>query len=425
VDRHCPNCGAEVPEDASFCPVCGKPLSREAPQPEQVTPQPVPPATASTAKPGSLPAGPARNNDKMIRWALGIAVVLFMCLVGLVSLALSFMSLGIALFVGMVMALLPLPLYLALALWIDRYEKEPIWMLAGAFLWGATVAILFSGIVNSINASIFGQLFGMVVSAPVVEESSKGLALFILFFWKRNEFDGVVDGILYAAMVALGFATVENFDYYGRFFLEGGAGGALLTFAVRGVVGPFAHPLFTSMTGIGLGLARQSNKTYVKFLAPVVGLLAAMALHALWNASGVPAGLVSFFGIYLLVMVPAFIGVLVLIFYQLRREGSIVRRYLTPELQSGLLTQQEYDSLSSVRKRLASSYKALSAGGFGGWRANSRFSQVATELAFLRDRVRRGITSPDDAEREAAYVRVMRDLKGQLSAGRQQVAGAG
>ncbi|MEW6635902.1 MAG: PrsW family intramembrane metalloprotease [Actinomycetota bacterium] len=370
--------------------------------------------TASPQSATNLPAGPARNNDKYIRWALGAAAVLFMCLIGLFSLALSFLSLGSALLIGMVMALLPLPLYLALALWIDRYEKEPVWMLAGAFLWGATVAILFSGLTNSISGALVGAAFGpaagdvfmAVVSAPVVEESTKGLALFVLYFWKKDEFDGIVDGILYAAMVALGFATVENFDYYGRFFLEGGPETALFVFALRGVIGPFAHPLFTSMTGIGLGLARRSNDRRVKLIAPVAGLLAAMLLHALWNASGIPLGLVSFFGAYLLIMVPAFVGVLVLIFFELRREGSIVRRYLTPELERGLIAPQQYHDLGSVWGRLRSSLTAL---GNGSWRAHSDFTRAATELAFHRYRISRGLTSVDAASREAAYVRILRE----------------
>jgi RsiW-degrading membrane proteinase PrsW (M82 family) len=370
--------------------------------------------------PPNLPAGPARNNRKWIRWTLGIAAVLFMGLLGLISLGLSFYSYGLALLIGMVMALLPLPIYLTLALWIDRYEKEPIWMLAGAFLWGATVAIFISGILNSLSAAIVGSFFGAgageifagSVSAPIVEESSKGLALFILFFWRKDEFDDVIDGIVYAAMVGLGFATVENFDYYARSFLQGGAQVALFTYVLRGVLSAFSHPLFTSMTGIGLGLSRQSSNTFVKFAAPVAGLLAAMFLHSLWNTSGIPLGLVSFFGVYLLVMIPVFIGVLAVIIFALRREGRIVRYYLTPELQSGLISQQEYQQLGSVFGRIGSSFRALSSGGFGGWRAHSRFAQTATELAFHRDRVSRDVTSVDAASREAAYVGLLRQLKG-------------
>ncbi len=364
-----------------------------------------------------MPAGPAQGNDKMIRWVLGAAAVLFMCLLGLLFIGYLALNLGLgALLGGMVLAALPVPLYLALALWIDRYEKEPIWMLAGAFLWGATVATFFSLIFNTINSTIVGsalgstagQIFGPVISAPLVEESSKGLALLILFFWKKDEFDGVVDGIVYAAMVGLGFAMGENVLYYGGALLSGGVAGSLSLFVIRGVLAPFSHPLFTAMTGIGLGLARQSSEAWVKVVAPVAGFLGAIFLHSLWNLSGTIGGNVGFFGTYFVFMVPTFIGLLVLVAFALRREGRIVRYYLAPELQNGLLTRREYENLGSVRGRLASSFRSLQ-GGFGGWRARARFNQAATELAFLRDRVRRGITSPEDPEREAAYLRLMRE----------------
>lgn len=377
-------------------------------------------ASGARTAPGA-PPGPARNNDKVIRWTLGIGALLVMGMLGLIFLALvGAMSTGLSgLLVGIVLGTLPVPVYVALALWLDRFEKEPAWMLVGTFFWGATVAVFFSFIFNTINGLIFGALFGAgagqilggVVSAPIVEEGSKGLALFILYWWKKDEFDGVVDGVIYAAMVGLGFAMAENFLYYGRTFAEGGIEGSLLVFVLRGLISPFAHPLFTAMTGIGLGLARQSNSSFVKFAAPAAGLLAAMLLHALWNFSGVPLGLVGFFGTYLLVMVPALLGVLVMVFLGLRREGMVIRHYLTPELQSGLITRQEYDALGSVGGRIGSSFRALSSGGFQGWRAYSRFSETATELAFHRDRVQRGITSVDAASREAAYVKTLRELR--------------
>jgi len=203
----------------------------------------------------------------------------------------------------------------------------------------------------------------------------------------------------------------ENFLYYGRTFAQGGIEGSLFVFVLRGLISPFAHPLFTSMTGIGLGLARQSNNILVKFIAPVAGLLAAMTLHSLWNFSGIPLGLISFLGVYLLVMVPTLLGVLIVVFFALRREGRIIRHYLAPELQSGLITEQEYNALSSVGGRIGSSFQALSSGGFSGWRAYSRFSQVATELAFHRDRIQRGIASADTASREGAYVQTLRELR--------------
>src|SRR3712207_5966238 len=241
----------------------------------------------------NLPAGPARNNDEIIRRVVGIAALLLMGLLGLIFLALiGWLSTGLlGLLVGIVLGTLPVPLYLALALWLDRYEKEPIWMLAGTFIWGATIANFFSYLFNSIFIVIAGSLFGAgaafplaaVISVPITEEGSKGLALLILFLWKKDEFDNVIDGVVYAAMVGLGFAMVENFTYYGRALAEGGLIGGFLTFGVRGVASPFMPPIFTAMTGIGLGLARQSSKRWVKVVAPIAGLLAAMMLHSFWN----------------------------------------------------------------------------------------------------------------------------------------------
>jgi RsiW-degrading membrane proteinase PrsW (M82 family) len=377
--------------------------------------------TVTSPNAPNLPAGPARNNNRIIKWALFAAAVLVMCVLGLAGIAFVGASLGLALIVGAVIAMLPVPLYLALVLWIDRYEKEPIWMLAWAFLWGGTVAIFFSGIINTIGGSIVGAFFGAgiadfytaVISAPIVEESTKALALLILFFWKKDEFDNVIDGIVYAAMVGLGFAMVENFIYYGGALVEGGAPGALITFIIRGVFGPFGHPIYTSMTGIGLGLSRQSSNTFVKFAAPVLGLMVAIMLHAIWNGAGfVLPGYLGLGFLFFIYMPMLIIFVLAIVFFALRREGQTIRQYLTPELQSGLITQQEYNTLGSVFGRIGSSFRALSSGGFGGWRAHSRFAQTATELAFHRDRVNRGVTSVDAASREAAYVQVLQGLKG-------------
>ena len=166
-------------------------------------------------------------------------------------------------------------------------------MLAAAFIWGATVSVFFAFILNTMfgiaAASVVGAHADMatsVLSAPFVEELAKGFALFIFYLWQNDEFDNVLDGIIYAAMVGLGFAMTENILYYGNALAAGGLGASIVTFILRGVVSPFAHPLFTSMTGIGLGLARQAAAgSAMKFFGPVGGLALAMFLHFLWNFS--------------------------------------------------------------------------------------------------------------------------------------------
>jgi RsiW-degrading membrane proteinase PrsW (M82 family) len=349
----------------------------------------------------------------------GVIAALTALLLGLIVLLLIGVETGpIALLIGMVSAILPVPIYLILVLWIDRYEAEPAWMLATAFFWGALVAVFFAFLINTAsdvavqlmtNSVKAGHTFGAVISAPIVEESAKALILFIFFFAKKDEFDGVIDGIVYAAMVGLGFAMTENIQYYGKAVLESG-GTLTFVFILRGFLAPFSHPMFTSMTGIGLGLARQSRSMAIKVIAPPLGLLAAMSMHSIWNGSGVLFGGGAFILTYILIMIPAFFIMLVVIALALRREGQIVREHLVVELQGGVFTQDEYKRLGSIFGRMGASFDALSRGGVGHWQAARQLNQTASELAFHRSRVARGIATADAAQREAAYRMALEDL---------------
>jgi protease PrsW len=367
----------------------------------------------------------------VVKILLFIVALLFALLIGLLVLGLiqgELVERGgqagpVAFMVGIVFAMLPVPIYIMLILWIDRYEAEPTWMLATAFIWGATIAVFASYILNTINhiiaASMWGhdvgELFSAVISAPVVEESSKALILFIFFFWKKDEFDGILDGMVYAGMVGLGFAMTENVQYYGKAALQGGIEGTVVLFIIRGGMSAFSHPLFTGMTGIGLGWARQSNSKAIKFIMPLMGFGLAMLLHGTWNLSASlhPA---IFFLTYGAVMIPVFVGALVAVIFAWRREGRIVREFLLPDLQRGIFSQEEYNRLGSVGGRMGASFRALRRGGFGIWRARMEYNQMASELAFHRSRVARGFArSPHEAaEREAAYLQLLQDLRQRL-----------
>src|SRR6266480_2904202 len=167
----------------------------------------------------------ASGHRSAVKIILAIFALMIAALLGLIVLLLIASETGpIQLIIGMICATLPVPIYIMLLLWIDRYESEPLWMLTTAFLWGAMVAVFIAIILNTINGAIvsaatnsarIGQNFGAVISAPIVEESAKAFILLVLFFWKRDEFDGIVDGIVYAGMVGLGFAMTENILYYG------------------------------------------------------------------------------------------------------------------------------------------------------------------------------------------------------------------
>ena len=359
-----------------------------------------------------------------IRLVLAIVAGLIALFFGLLVLLLIGIETGpVALLLGLLVATIPVPLYIALVLWIDRYEAEPLWMLATAFFWGALIATFFAFLLNTgtggavalLAGEQAGEAFSAVVSAPIVEETGKALILFIFFFWKKDEFDGVIDGIVYASMSALGFAMTENILYYGRAAL-GGGGALTAIFIIRGFFAPFSHPLFTSLTGIGLGLARQSTNTAVKLITPVIGFLMAIFMHSIWNGSAVLGGGGLFLVTYIVVMVPAFIIMLVVIGLALRREGQVVREFLVIDLERGFLTAEEYKRLGSILGRMGSSFNSLSQTGMKGWRARMRFNQLASELAFHRSRVARGVhsTSQDALEVETAYLHALQGLLNEL-----------
>ncbi|HEX6746053.1 MAG TPA: PrsW family intramembrane metalloprotease [Longimicrobium sp.] len=357
-------------------------------------------------------------DNKSMKRALAAAAVAVLCLLGLITLLMiGALNTGLpGLVAGMVMAVLPVPFYVALALWVDRYEREPRWMLAAAFLWGATGAVFFAFIFNSIASVFFGaigggnaaQLGGSVLSAPFVEELAKATALFLFFFWKKDEFDNVIDGIIYAAMVGLGFAMTENVSYYGQALAADGLGG---TFFVRGVLAPFSHPLFTAMTGIGLGLSRETLRRELKTIAPLAGLALAMGLHATWNLSASFG--VAFLFAYLLIMVPAFFGLLGVVLYAQARERRIIRANLVPYVQSGHVSPADLETLCRFGGRMKVLMAAMQAQGVAGWKREARFQQAASELAFHRWRTERGISKGmhEYAAREAEYLRIIAECR--------------
>ena len=361
-----------------------------------------------------------RASTGAIRIAFAVVAALIALLLGLLVLLVIGIETGpIAFLIGLVTATIPVPLYVVLVLWIDRYESEPFWMLATAFFWGALVAPFFaflintagSAIVSAIAGDLAGHTFALVISAPIVEESGKAVILFTFFFFKKDEFDGVIDGIVYAAFVALGFAMTENILYYGKAAM-GGGGQLTAIFFLRGFFAPFSHPLFTSMTGIGLGLARQTTNLAIKLITPVLGLLMAIFMHSIWNGSGAIFGGGVFILTYILIMVPAFVILLVVIGIALHREGQVVRQFLLSDLQGGMFTKQEYDQLGSIFGRMGSSFNALTQSGMKGWRTRMRFNQMASELAFHRCRVSRGMyaTAADGSEIETEYIQTLQSL---------------
>ena len=384
-------------------------------------PVPSPPHAADATwlhRPEGLPpAGPLTRIGRIL---LVVFLVVLMAFCGLIILGAVTSSTGVLGFlIGVCLALLPLPVVLAGFRWVDRYEPEPRRLLAFAFFWGATVAALVSAALNTATTMVVagtgdpadGMVATAVFVAPWVEEAAKAGAVLAVFLFRRREFDGVVDGIVIAGLTGVGFAFTENILYFGRAFLAGSeelglTGGffaAGLTFLLRGVLSPFAHPLFTVLTGIGFGLAARPSGGPVRWLAPVAGFLAAVLLHAAWNYSAV-GGLGAFLTGYALIMVPAFVLVTAVAVWSRRREGATVAARLPVYVHAGWLAAEDVSMLASLGGRRRAVTWASGAYGERGGRALRAFQHAATELAFLRDRAERGGADDDFAQRERSLL---------------------
>ena len=266
----------------------------------------------------------------------------------------------LSMIVGAIFAFPAGVMYLTVPRLLDRYDPEPGYALMGCLLWGGLAACGFSAIINTFVAGIGGLIFGAeggdivgaVVSAPLVEEAFKGIGLLGVFYFLRREFDGVVDGIIYATFIALGFATVENVIYYSQ-AAQGGQEVFAFTFFLRGVLAPWGHPLYTSMTGIGFGLARESKSGWVRMTAPVIGYAGAVFLHAVWNGSaslgdalGPDGGMVFLLLLPLwLIFVGAF---LIMVIVLVRRRGRIIRENLNDEVAIGTIDRAELELVCSA-----------------------------------------------------------------------------
>ena len=188
------------------------------------------------------------------------------------------------------------------------------------------------------------------VCAPVVEELWKGLGVFGVFFFLRREFDGVVDGVIYATFTALGFAANENVTYYASAGLLRHGASLPVTFFFRGILAPWGHPLYTSMTGIGFGLARETLKPWLRWGAPFFGYVAAVFLHSVWNTAATMSGMLFLLMLPLwLLFVASFLGLLL---WLVARKGRIIKDHLKDEVLLGFLSAAELDLIASPVGRL-------------------------------------------------------------------------
>ena len=291
--------------------------------------------------------------------------------------------------------------YLGIILWLDRNDPEPWYLIVSALVWGGVLATGLSGIFNE----IFGAGAGVVVSdpamalqltasisAPFVEEITKGMALLMLYFFFRKHFDNVLDGVVYGALIGLGFAVFENFTYYVN--QEHGVAGVFVMTWIRGVVSAAggSHATFTALTGLGFGLFRSLRRGYLRWLLPPLGLAAAMFLHFSWNTfaqvimgiapGGELGGIVIGLPLAVVVIqVPFLFFVLVTAFFALRHENKLIRRFLSEE-EAPVVNAGEIDRLVPARWRTVHALKLLLTLRLRTWWRTRSRNHMLVRLAF-------------------------------------------
>lgn len=340
-----------------------------------------------------------------------IGAAVGMVIIGLVLLA-SFLTAPVGTAVAVCLAVFPLMALFLFFLWLDGYEKEPFRMLMLAFAWGALGATGFSVLVNTLGGAVLGESAAAVLIAPIVEESTKGVFILGLLYWRRGDLDGIVDGIVYAGFIGGGFAFVENILYFTNSWVgipvEGevafdGPIAVTATFIMRGVASPFAHPMFTALIGIGVGIAVLSKNKSMWFIAPFLGWLGAVGLHAFWNGSTFIGGGLVWPLIYIFIQIPLFIGFIVYCIWERRKLQNRLLESLTDAGHKGFFPIRDIAWIVNEENRRYVARQMEQYYGPDGHKLVTEYQNLAVRFGFLHYKIMKGMASHD-------YVYEGRDL---------------
>jgi RsiW-degrading membrane proteinase PrsW (M82 family) len=314
--------------------------------------------------------------------------------------------------IAWITAILAAILYVWIVTQIDRNENEPWRLLFLGFLWGAAISPILSGLFKDPIAEAL-QLPSYTI-APFTEEIAKGAILLLLLLFARDEFDNSLDGIVYGAMVGIGFALHENAGYFFKeenaatFHALFGTFNFYLRVVLKGLAG---HATYTAITGLGLGLSRQARKKWQQIAFPIAGLAIAILAHSLWNNKTLKdlllANIISYqpdlsarlrlVALVLIINGQFFLLIVAALFASWRKETQILASYLTPELDPASLYIAP-GMLETVRSRFAARWRMLKLKGVWAWWQLAQLQSALIELAFckwkgddetaLRDRIR-------------------------------------
>jgi RsiW-degrading membrane proteinase PrsW (M82 family) len=288
--------------------------------------------------------------------------------------------------------------------WCDRFEPEPWWLLLCAFLFGALVATAGGGTMNGLSQTLASIVTGLppqsediqgivaTFSAPVFEEGFKGLGVAMIAAISAmgvKELDGALDGAIYGGIVGLGFTLTEDVEYVSNGFVSDGLEGFLFLWFIRTVLNGLTHCTFTAMTGLGFGIASESRSWFVKIAAPLGGYVIAMVMHGFHNGI-LQIGEEGFF-IMQAVNWLIGIGFFVMLALLVVRDRRIIIRELADEV-GGLLHPRELQLITTYLTIGFQNWAALFSRGWTAFRARRKKQLALVEVAFIKNRRRRGET---------------------------------
>jgi RsiW-degrading membrane proteinase PrsW (M82 family) len=367
--------------------------------------------------PASLP--PYRDTPRQGGRTALIVLFTAVAVVGLLGGVVISLSAGNPFGAGLSMfyAFFPLPLLWLSYWWLDRYEPEPRRYKYAAFIWGGVVSVSLALALQTTIQGIFKLDDGTMASvvAPATEEPAKCLFLLLTFARMRHVIDGFIDGLVYAGLVGIGFAFMENVGYYASSFLGSadmkvaGAAGVTATFVMRGIFSPFAHPGFTSAFGIALGLVVSTlagRSIILRGFVLLVGFAVSMSLHALWNGSLAFGGGRGFALTYL-VLFTALVIVAIFAIVVRNRQVQTLEESLRAIASRGWIHPDEIPYLSRFSHRKAARRYALDHYGRVAGKVVRRYQKLATEVAFLHHGVVSGRHVPRGVDRTYALLDAM------------------
>ena len=309
-------------------------------------------------------------------------------------------------------AAVPMLVFLSLVWWLDRYDREPIWLLGLTFAWGALGAIVLALIGSTLLllpvaaiAPGVADATGAVVIAPLIEEPAKAFIL-LLIIWNKH-FDNMTDGFVYGAAAGLGFGMTENFLYFASAAATGNPWNWLFTVIIRTMYSAVMHASATSVVGATLGFARFRGCLALGLLAPV-GLALGMGIHGLWNGLLTMDSLAHLggmgFGANLLFFPFEFLFVFGIYQVCLFDESLTIRRELREESAAGLIPTEHAEILGSWWRRNRRSWVPAGVD-------HHRYVHTATTLA-----LRKWQLAMSRGREEAFYKREVEKLRQQVGA---------